>query len=569
MNDSRDPERDRAFQQSYARAREALSRLPNVVGVGLGSKETSRRFTDDLAIIVFVREKIPESQLSADERVPPTFEGYKTDVRIVDHPHPGACDNETVSPTIQGGIQITLKPVTTPAGVVFGKGTLGCIVRRRNDTARENAYALSNKHVLYGTNSGANENAFHPLPPEMPPGHGVILGPVMAGGTYDNISFLNDPTSPLVDVFVDCAVARLNVVEKSCCCTCEGLKTDDTILDLDLNGSNRMLDVRNTVGQPEFRGETVWKVGRTTGKTRGVVRLVDASFITSDPTIAGSPLFTAQNTIAIEFEPDSTNTQNCHGHTWFAEVGDSGSIVVDDENNVVGIISQVPNPAIPVPAFELSYACHIVPVLDHLGICIPCSRGGAHGSTTATDGSGLQPSPKNPPHANDEFVADGQVVFAGPLIADNPLDTSLAPPVPFSDDDAHAMRSWLTAFRSTPLGRGLLDTFDHFQGEVGYLIRHARPVTVAWHRGKGPAFLAHVLNHLAGHTERVPHQVQGVTRADLLTRMRTALEVHASNPLRERLTQHGDALFAIATDATGDTVADWLRLAQEQVEERG
>src|SRR5262249_20377405 len=144
-------------------------------------------------------------------------------------------DNEKVYTTIEGGIQITLKPQVTPAGVTLGKGTLGCVVRRRNDTTRENAYALSNKHVLYEPHSGANDNVFHPMPPEVS-GNGVVLGPVMPGGTYANIPFLTDPALPPIDIFVDCAIARLNVVEKSCCCTSEGLKTADTIIDLDLNG---------------------------------------------------------------------------------------------------------------------------------------------------------------------------------------------------------------------------------------------------------------------------------------------------------------------------------------------
>ena len=58
------------------RSKEAmLRRLPNVTGVGIGEEGGKE------VIIVFVRQKIPESQLSNSEIVPKRLEGYETDVR--------------------------------------------------------------------------------------------------------------------------------------------------------------------------------------------------------------------------------------------------------------------------------------------------------------------------------------------------------------------------------------------------------------------------------------------------------------------------------------------------------
>lgn len=568
----------RAFQATYARAREAMGSLKNVVGVGLGAKHTAGAYTEVVAFVVFVDQKERAQDLAPADRVPATFEGYRTDVRVVEHPQPGACDNRATYETIQGGIQITLKVVVLPMGPGLLPGTLSCIVRRRNDPSHENCYILSNKHVLYGLNSGANDFVYHPFPPEQSPTgtEGKALGPVMPGGIFDNAPFLADPTLPPVSVFLDCAIARVDL-DSTCCgstCTKDKVKTAETIIDLNRNGVNTMSNVRNVLADANFVGESVWKVGRTTGKTRGKVRFVDSHFHTTDPTIPTPPIIDALNTIGIEFEAEPPHPPdppppltNCHGNTWFAERGDSGSIVVDAQNRVVGIITHVPLPPGATPT-ALSYACHIVPILDRLGICIPCTPGGAHGTTSATDGSGLQRAAKTTPTTWDTQLVDGQVAFARSGGDASEHDEPALPALMhLSDSELDVMQARLAALRATPRGRALHDMFGEVRREVGYLIRNVRPVTVAWHRHKGPAFMTHVLNHLAGHTDRIPHDVQGVTRGDLLTRMREVLAVRGSNPLREALAQYGDDLFAMATGPDCHTIEDCIALLQQQERE--
>ena len=55
--------------------------LANVVGVGIGFKETDARFTDQLALVVNVSQKLPLSQLDPADVVPPQIEGVPTDVQ--------------------------------------------------------------------------------------------------------------------------------------------------------------------------------------------------------------------------------------------------------------------------------------------------------------------------------------------------------------------------------------------------------------------------------------------------------------------------------------------------------
>jgi hypothetical protein len=71
-------------------------------------------------------------------------------------------------------------------------------------------------------------------------------------------------------------------------------------------------------------------------------------------------------------------------------------------------------------------------------------------------------------------------------------------------------------------------------------------VKVAWHRNQGPAFLAHLLNHLKGHTAGIPGEVQGVSSQMLLLRMGEVLRVHGGNSLRRAIDQFAAELAEAA-----------------------
>ncbi len=51
-----------------------LKLLPNVTGVGIGEKNGSE------VIIVFVRKKVPETELNPEDIVPRMLDGYSTNV---------------------------------------------------------------------------------------------------------------------------------------------------------------------------------------------------------------------------------------------------------------------------------------------------------------------------------------------------------------------------------------------------------------------------------------------------------------------------------------------------------
>ena len=55
---------------------ERLMQLPNVTGVGISEKNERG------VIVVFVKKKVPKSELQPSEMIPKILEGYETDVEI-------------------------------------------------------------------------------------------------------------------------------------------------------------------------------------------------------------------------------------------------------------------------------------------------------------------------------------------------------------------------------------------------------------------------------------------------------------------------------------------------------
>jgi len=568
------------FQAAYLRAVEFFAKNPTVVSVGYGQKHSGGSYRDDLAIIVFVLEKKSEDALAPEERIPPTFEGYRTDVVVVPKCSPAVVDNTGAYSTIQGGIQIVPQPRNSPGH----DGTLTCIVHSRGDSSRENVFLLSCWHVLFSEIGAVpGDYVYHPFQPGR--GASTALGPIQPGAIYANKAYTylvnNLPTTTAH--FLDAGIARINLDSVCCGSTCsqDSTSTAPTIIDLGLDATNTIADVRNLIidttvwsgNPPQFQPFKVFKVGRTTGRTAGIVRRINSSgTLAIDPNVSvpNPPTFQTVGMIEIDFDPSDPSSQpggvNGKGQAWFAAPGDSGSLVVDQQRRAIGVVSNVafptlpngqPNPAVNAPAF----VCHILPILDHLNICIS-SAGLSPGSSAAVDGTGR--APVATPLAAQSQLPSGQIVFTAQEAATRPIGFSGAPPKQLNADEVRHMRELLAEFRNTRLGPELHAAFAEIRREIGFLVRNSRPVKVAWHRYKGPAYFAHVLNHLAGHSDSVPHEVQGVTRRALLVRMREVLSARGSNPLRSTLERYGDDLLEMFTREDCDNVEDCIAWLQER-----
>lgn len=111
----------------------------NIQAIGVGLNERGGRYAGDLAVKVFVREKLPSSRLAERTVVPERINGYPTDVEVVGEI------------SIDSFARRYARPV--PCGISVGHpritaGTLGGLVVLDN----HRLCLLSNNHVLSDTN---------------------------------------------------------------------------------------------------------------------------------------------------------------------------------------------------------------------------------------------------------------------------------------------------------------------------------------------------------------------------------------------------------------------------------
>ncbi|MFD7630973.1 hypothetical protein ACFV7Q_33960 [Streptomyces sp. NPDC059851] len=273
----------RARQVKQATA-DRLRSYPNVTGIGVGLKETGGRPTGQIAVIVYVRRKIPDTQLRTEDRLPAEIEGIPVDVIEAEFMSLDAQDHHKRHDPLVGGISIGHRPPgeSEPRNA----GTLGGAFF---DNANGEDMILSNWHVLCRrTTCQADDLATQPGDEDK---QTVTSGDVVA--RLHRTAFTDR---------VDAAVARL---------------TGARFLLPELLG----LAPISGLGFPVI-GSTVRKSGRSTGVTSGLVTAIDAD-VTVEITDVGHFSFLDQ--IAV-------------GGLGIGDRGDSGSLVVDESNRIIGLV---------------------------------------------------------------------------------------------------------------------------------------------------------------------------------------------------------------------------------------
>ncbi len=300
-----------------SRKKQLLS-LDNVIGVGLGYKSVRGEVTERKSIVVIVEKKSPSDKLKRRHVVPPFLDGVDTDVI------------ETGKFRFLGRTE-RVRPV--PPGVSIGHiqvtaGTFGAVVR---DKSTGKLLILSNNHVLANATNGRDKRA-------------KAGDPVLQPGVYDNgkpgtdvigslLKFV--PINPVLEES-QCPIAqkvslaaswflrflggyRLNFQRETLtenvvdAAVAEPLK-DDLIVD-------SVLELGKITGVGEAQlGQTVRKSGRTSGLTEGKVRTTDVT-IRVDMGNGGEAVFTDQIMADMVSRP-----------------GDSGSVVLNENNQVVGLL---------------------------------------------------------------------------------------------------------------------------------------------------------------------------------------------------------------------------------------
>lgn len=494
-----------AFDQIEEVKRELL-KLPNVLAVGFGMKETAGAFTEELSYRVYVSHKADEAALGAGI-IPKTIGGLRTDVLT---PLPiklslDVCGNErrTLSKhrPLKAGIAISTDSDTN--------GTLGWFGTLDADGS---PILLTNKHVLYDATNEVTSEAKRTAQPRLGSvshccccecGSDNVIGETIIG-----IRNVGDPIGNAVDA----AIARIDAA----------------------SAAGRQLRISNDAG-PEVLtvsgtaqavvGELVRKIGARSGYTRGRVAHV-GDVVTAEPDDPGGP---PGSKIAIRvgqiivIPSDDESYELMDGGTCkraFANDGDSGSVVLNADDEIVGLLYAMDQHGYSI---KIGLANNIQNVLDTLS-----ANGFAITLAVSPVGGG---------------VRDAQ--------------RSAALPVALNSDPG-----WFERARDLNRGSLLHWLVERHQHEVLRLINHKRAVTVAWQRNKGPAFVAAIARSGRTARYRIPHEIEGVRRGALLDAMERALLKHGSDDLKRDMARHREDALRIAEQ--GQTVAQLAELLKER-----
>ena len=304
-------------KQAVIAHKQKILAKPNVVGLGVGYKKVAGRMTDELSVVVMVRDKKPPAGLLGEEKVPKIVNGIKTDVIQVGEIKALQKLNERWRPA-PGGVSIGHYQTSA--------GTFGCVV---NDRESGELMILSNNHVLANSN---NAQIGDPILQPGPADGGIIEEDIIAFlERFIPIQFTASPSS--------CSVANAYVSFGNKIAQFVG--SNHRLLALQSNplASNQVdaavakpldvemiqaeiLEIGEIIGiTPAVLGKLVRKTGRTSGFRTGEITVLHATVNVSYGQ-AGSATFDDQ----IITSPMSVG-------------GDSGSLLVaGDSLHAVGLL---------------------------------------------------------------------------------------------------------------------------------------------------------------------------------------------------------------------------------------
>jgi hypothetical protein len=257
---------------------------PGKYPVGVGLKQTGGAFTNQLALFVYVQEKRPAREVPEAELVPPVFGDYITDV--VEHRLILAADNKRYDP-LCGGIQISRDQIDDDGNLSPPPGTLGAIV---TDRETGNLQLLTCAHVVH-------ELFLDIFQPRL-----GVTGSSIVGRS---INFRWEE----VPIVLDCAVIESN----------EARELDMSVEDIG--------PVQGVVTEVPDLGQVM--------KKRGMRTLLTEGFVARMVPLEG-------HGFAIEYiELAGFSTADPSGPV-FAGPGDSGSVVLNEFDEVIALLFAIP-----------------------------------------------------------------------------------------------------------------------------------------------------------------------------------------------------------------------------------
>ena len=263
-----------------------LMAFPNVQGVGVGFKSINGKETNIPSIHVLVDKKINISNLTQRYSIPSKYMKFHTDI-IETGIHRIHGLNDRIRP-LQGGYSVSAANSNVA-------GSLGCIVTKGNVLKKE-YFILNSNHIIAG------ENQFKIGTDIVQPSH--IHGGVAPTDSiarlfkFIPIKFKTAISTP--SNYMDCAIARLN---------------DKSLASKMLNSIGKIKGVADPILK-----STIRKIGAGTGLTQGTIATFGV-------------------TLDVKYEDNkSARFLNQFRTNLKTDDGDSGAVIVDKNNKIVGLL---------------------------------------------------------------------------------------------------------------------------------------------------------------------------------------------------------------------------------------
>jgi hypothetical protein len=492
----------------HSRVWSRLQSIPGVNGLGIGV----------LGWRVYVEGGLNAGFYDSVLCVPSEIAGFPTEVIF----------KQTSFLCYGNDFQATLKPGIEIAGKGQGGGSLGCFARVTG--APNTIVVLGNRHVLYGDvadfgSSGDGNDCGQPSVSCCCCCTSHVIGQNRGNGANGFNSVTVRVSHPqLSGLFagseIDCAAAVLNGKRPY---------TNQS----EFYGMITGAPPAGSLGVSA--GDTVEKVGSTTGHTKGTI--CEFNFTASYQRGGSGAIPNILWPVAMTGDDITENLSGARGNinqfvvipqpdpnnpslkTRFADSGDSGAVVVNSAKQVIGLVTrtvkilnqqgvnelnQFLTSPLPAHAGTLGVVCPIGKVLASLGIEIINNM-------------------------------QGTVTSAGPVLAMPDVVLQQREKVLAME---RTLQSLEREIRQKTLGRKILDKIAEHRPEAARLVERNRAVKVAWHRAQGPAYAAHCLHSFENPRYEIPSHVNAVTPLELMQRMARVLKTYGSERLENDVREY-------------------------------
>jgi hypothetical protein len=432
-------------------------KIPGVNGIAVAKKRVNNERTPEFSIVVYVSVKRPLSEIPVAEQIPPEINGVKTDI---------VQQGPMTIRSYKGGIEIESEYMRNQPG------SLGCFGFTTESTPRP--VLLTNQHVL--------------LPFQVTSLKGGEVGPNIctccSSCCSTVIAIMHDA---VLDPFVDGAIALLK----------QGTSILFEVTGIGLIKPSRKLDVVDFTNNIPLKmysvqqGKVVTGTLETDTYTGPIYDEVDGE---------NKVQRIAKDHIQIKADPVNPI---------FGDYGDSGSVVFDAQNHIVGLYCGGTDAE--------GMACPIKDVESKLHITI--------GTASQLNQPFVVPAAPGIP-------SSAAPILNYPLTGGQGIEIYTA-----------KMKELYQEILKLPAGKYYHDLFVRHRMEVRGLVNTNKKVAATWHRNKGPLFMQSFYRNLLEDDFQFTKEIDGVSIKGLFQNMATILLKYGNPGLKTDITDHLQDIF--------------------------